>query len=455
MRRTRSWLLAVTVGVVSAGSLGAACGSSPAMRAAERGDYAALRGEIAARHTKGQLSNEEAADLGKAVAKREIQVAKGQDAVERVRDVRACAIELDGVLAERMKTKDDAGAEAALARLESGELDDDDAREYANDADPAWRAVGARGLVRAEDRGPRQKGFVDGSPKVRRQAVRAAQKAKDVGDSEALLEVARVDPEPMIRTEAVRALAQLAPHGRVDLANRLRDLWATADDPLREDIAFAWSSPDLYATGGREALRLHIAQTSGPGAVEASWAVLRDWEKRDREMVQLATGHVVRAIESGSQPRRMQAIAVARVNPRCTKSPTSICDDPAADMLEAIVKASQEDDAEIRVSALSRLLENPKHKGESIKQLEVVAGQKGHPLQSRAKFALASAGHVKVQAWVEEDLTAGDAHTKLAAASALSAMGRSARAAPLLADADAAVRTRAACALIMGARSRR
>jgi hypothetical protein len=432
-----------------------ACGGSAAMRAAERGDYAALRAEVGAKHAQGKISNDEAADLGKALAKHEIATAKPEDAIQRVRDVRACALELDDALKERSKAKDAAGAEAALARLESGELDTGDARSFAADGDPAWRAVGARALDRSEDRTARQRLIVDGNPNVRRQAVRAAQKARDIADVETLLETARVDPDPMVRTEAVRALARLPMHGQVDLANRLRDLWINADDPLREDIALAWASPDIYATGGREALRMQIATANGPGVIEASVAVLRDWERRDREMVNLATGHIVRAIESGTRPRRMQAIAVAKLSARCERSVTSICDDPAADMLAALVKASQDDDAEIRLSAHSRLLQSPKHRAEAIKALEVIGGQPGHPLGSRAKFALASAGHVKVQAWIEEDLKSADAHERLAAASALSALGRSARAAPLLADGDAQVRTRAACTLIMGARSRR
>jgi hypothetical protein len=57
-----------------------------------------------------------------------------------------------------------------------------------------------------------------------------------------------------------------------------------------------------------------------------------------------------------------------------------------------------------------------------------------------------------VQAWIEDDLRANDPYTRLSAADALAALGRSARGAPLLADADASVRTRAACTLMVAAR---
>jgi hypothetical protein len=88
-----------------------------------------------------------------------------------------------------------------------------------------------------------------------------------------------------------------------------------------------------------------------------------------------------------------------------------------------------------------------------VRDLEAFAGQPG-PLGSRARFALAAAGDVRIQAWLERDLTSPDPSERLSAANALGAMGRSARGAPLLADPDASVRTRAACTLILAVRGR-
>jgi hypothetical protein len=59
-----------------------------------------------------------------------------------------------------------------------------------------------------------------------------------------------------------------------------------------------------------------------------------------------------------------------------------------------------------------------------------------------------------VQAWIETDLVAHDVATRLAAATALAALGRAARAASLLADAEPGVRTRAACTVLLGVRDR-
>src|SRR5580704_17201695 len=81
----------------------AACSASPAMRAAESGDRAALGRAIAAREASGSLSNGEAASLARAVVERDLKTASPADAVARVDDVLSCARELDGALAARMQ----------------------------------------------------------------------------------------------------------------------------------------------------------------------------------------------------------------------------------------------------------------------------------------------------------------------------------------------------------------
>ena len=67
-------------------------------------------------------------------------------------------------LADRMTIHDAAGAEAALARVEAHVLGIASARTFINDPEACWRAVGARGLVRDEDRDGRVRAFVDPEP---------------------------------------------------------------------------------------------------------------------------------------------------------------------------------------------------------------------------------------------------------------------------------------------------
>jgi hypothetical protein len=111
---------------------------------------------------------------------------------------------------------------------------------------------------------------------------------------------------------------------------------------------------------------------------------------------------------------------------------------------------SESDDLEIRVAALSRIAAGGRDR-RATEALESLA-QPGSSVAERARLALASAGDRKVQAWVEQDLGAAEAGERLAAAAALANLGVLARAAPLLADADARVRVRAACTMILAAR---
>jgi hypothetical protein len=215
----------------------------------------------------------------------------------------------------------------------------------------------------------------------------------------------------------------------------LRDLWTAGDDALREDVAVAWASPSIWAAGGREALRVVIAAEHGPGAVEGAAAVLHRPDA-DAETARAAIGQLVRAIDAGSRTARLHAIAVAPLD--------------RADLRDAVRRASTDDDDDVRVGALARLaiLHEP-----VLGPLEAL-GQPGEPTAQRARFALANAGDRRVQAWLEADLASPAPEERVGAATALSVLGVSARAAPLLADADPSVRVRSACAILMAARVR-
>jgi HEAT repeat protein len=388
----RTWALGLLMGAV------VACSPSPAMRAAERGDRVTLREVLERREKSGRVSNDEAASLATTVAARDLRAALGPDAVLRVREVRPCARELDDVLAERARVHDAAGAQAALARIESGRMDLGDARATLGDADPGWRAVAARALVRPEDRHARAKALLDPEPGVRRQAARAARDAADPSDLEALAETARVDPEPIVRTEAVRAIAVLPPLS-------------------------------VY----REALRLVIASEQGEGVIEASTAVLA---RRDAgsDLVNLAVSQLVRSIAVGSHRIRRQALAEAPL------------DNP--ELHAAVKAASNDEDVDVRIAALARLAD---HEAGVTERLEELA-RPGQRFSAHARQALAVAGDRRVQSWIERDLAAPAPEDRLSAVAALSALGVAARGAPLLAEEDPSLRVRAACAILMGAR---
>ncbi len=430
--------------VVVLGAALAGCASPPAARMAERGDYAALRDALAARQRAGNLSNDEAATIAASVVAQELRT-PSPDAVERVRDLGACARQVDSALASRMAVHDDGGAQAALARLDARSLGPGDVRRFRKDDAPPWRAVGARSLVEDDDRDARLAALVDPSPLVRRQAARVAHEVADLRDLAALSEAARVDPEPMVRTEAVRAVRAIAAHSPpgADVATILRDLWTSGDDGLREDIADAWATPGLWDAGGRDALRVLVASGSGPGVIEGAAAVLRRSEL-DAEMEGIAGGVLSRAIDGGSGRARLQAIAEAPLDPK-----------HAPALAPSMERAAADGDLEVKVSALSRLAEAGTPRAQAaLRELEALA-QPGSPVAGRARFALAAAGDRRVQLWLEQDLSAERPESRLLAANGLATLGVASRAAPLLADSDASVRLRAACTIVGGGRFRR
>lgn len=444
---------ALVTALVSLGSFGLISCANPAYRAAERGDSARLRSEIASKHERGKVSNGEAACLARAVATRELVTAKDEAAaVSRVRESRACAEELDDAFEERMKRHDGAGAEAALVRLEDGRLSDGSARDYLGDADDRWRAVGARTLHRDDDRKRRQAAMLDPSPRVRRSAIRAAGQARDAADLDVLFETARVDPELLLRNEALRASSQIlradgARPRAAEHVNRLRDLWTSGDDAIKEDVAVAWALSPVFESGGREALRVEIAAGKGPGAIAAAGVVLRTASK-DAELASSASALLTRVVAEGSRRDRVHAIGLARTT---------------GAELEALRKAAKEEDRDVRVPALGRLLESKPDHDMAVKELVAVAGQgvKGGPAAedprlreaaARARAVLAQAGDLRIQAWIEQDLASSDPQQRLGAAQALAALGRSARAVMLLTDPDASVRTRAACTMLVASR---
>jgi hypothetical protein len=428
----RPSVAAILAWLACAGS--SACGATGALRAATLGQRSVLRGAIEKRESTGNLSIGEAASLAKAVAERELRTAPPAEAVFRVRDARSCAHELDGALAFRMQTHDEAGAEAALARIEGHGLDLGDARSFVADGDSHWRAVGIRGLVRPEDRPSRLGALLDPDPLVRREAARASRDGADARDLSALAEAARLDPEPIVRTEAVRAIAALPAVPGNTVANLLRDLWTLGDEGLREDIAVAWSSPSVWSAGGRDALRGLVSSEHGPAVIEGAAAVLRHRDA-DGEVVTQAVSELVRAIAEGARPARLAALAEAPLE--------------RPELLRAVKAASEDDDAEVRIAALARLAA-ARDPG-AAPALEALASP-GSPVASPARSALASAGDRRVQAWLEQDLASPAPEDRIGAAVALAALGVPARAAPLLADTEAKVRLRAACTIVTAAR---
>jgi hypothetical protein len=200
----------------------------------------------------------------------------------------------------------------------------------------------------------------------------------------------------------------------------------------------AWALSPVFENGGREALRVALAEGKGPGAIAAAGVVTRmptkDKEKAspDADLVASANALLARTIEGASRRDRLHALAVAKLE---------------GPVLEATRKAAKDEDRDVKIPALARLAETKADGAAAKNELVDLARNDVH-----ARHALASVGDLRVQAWIEQDLAASEPQRKTQAASALAALGRPARAAPLLVDPDPSVRTRAACTMLMASR---
>jgi hypothetical protein len=425
--------------------LGLPACASTAVQAAKQGDQRDLAAQLRKRIDEGKLTRHEAGNVAAAVAEHEIRAAEGELGVKRIRELRGCARDLDGALESREKNGDNVSIEAAWARAFYGDMSAGEARDYAKASDPRLRAIAPLGYVRDDDASARRKAMTDSALEARRGAMRAAQRALDPGDVPALAEAARVDPDPIVRTDALRTLLTI---GGPEVARRLRDLWTSGDEGVRGDIAVGWTRPTVFPSGGEEALRVIIGTERGPGSIEAAAGVLRMPTKGKKEEVPsaelraMAVSRIAQTIEKDARRGRLHALAVAPVSTSGELAP----------VLSAVRASAKDDDLEIRITALGRLLDSPPDRAAAIQELEPVAGQPEGRHARRALFALASAGHHRIQAWVERDLASQDPETRVSALLSLVALDRAPRGATLLADADPSVRTRAACMLIGAAR---
>jgi hypothetical protein len=229
---------------------------------------------------------------------------------------------------------------------------------------------------------------------------------------------------------ATRALAGPS-HAAAEIALRLRDVWVAAPPELREDVATTWAAPSVFDAGGRDALRAVLVDAKGTSALGAAAAVLRLGAERDAELTSMARSAVLRALSDGSTREKLQAIAAL----------------PPGEGAERVRKLSAFDDPEVRVAALTWLARSPADRLHAVQELVALAARPGGPGR-RARSALATLGDRRVQAWVEADLASPERWARLVAAADLDALGRAARAAPLLADDDTETRVRAACVIV-------
>lgn len=396
------------------------CGAVPGIASARRGDFEVLRVEV----EKHDYSSRQVRKLARAVLAREVEHAV--DLADRafIASLESCAQEVAGALRKRASGEDGLAAEAALVLLEA-HLWNKSTKRYRQVEDGAWRALAARSTQ--DEAELRRRYFEDEDQRVRRAALSAALEAKDEGDVAGLLEVARLDPDPLSRSRAFQALGFI---GGKSVAQALLDRYEQADEELRLAIVAAWGEPALYRTGGRVYLeRLLTHQTGLPSVVAAS-RLSRD---ESGSVANPAVTRLVRFTREGTTDERRLALQLMPL----TFSETS----------SALLEATKAEDRQVVVIAWARLLSHPAQRSAAEAALSVLArSEEDTRLQARA--ALAAAGSGKARPLLVQQSADANAESRKVAARGLVRLGAFEDLPPVLADPDATVRRETACLIL-------
>lgn len=409
-----------------------ACGPKPPARTALRGNLAELKRDIQSAQQAGKLDHDAVVDLAQAVGERELTSAEGRSGAIRVRSLRSCARPLRTTMARRALAEDDVAAELTLILLEMHVAEPTELlHRHARSPSGAWRAVAARAAVRPIDTDMRKAFFVDPDERVRRAAFGAALSVRDSSELEALLDAARVDPDPQSQSLAIRAAGAV---GGERAVLSLKDLWARADDSTRIAIVDAWTERASFDAGGARELTLAAESGGGLAAVSASYALART---AGADSV-VANARLRRDILDGSDDEKRLALNVAPMNPETEA---------------AIAKAAKEASPELRVVALTRLTSVEARRTEAIRALRELANRKASSeselrAQGDALSALANAGDRTVLPALVKDVQDKAVEKRSRAARGLTSLGDYRNAATALADDDANLRSEIACSML-------
>jgi len=407
------------------------CALKPPARTALQGDLPSLKRDIASAQRAGKLDHGAVVDLARALGEREVMSAQGSDGAERMRTLRGCARPLASVIERRAEADDDVAAELTLILLEQRGADRVALmKRYANASNPGFRAVAARAAVRPVDSDVRRRFFTDPDERVRRAALAAARDAHQAEELDALLEAARLDPDPQSQSLAAHAAGAIGGE-RAVLA--LKDLWVQADDQLRIAIVDGWAEKLSFTTGGQRELVAAADAHAGLASVSAAYALVRMGSEFNASNARLR-----RSMLEGTDDEKRLALSVAPIN---------------TENEAALLEVSKSASPELRVAALARLTSVPDQRSDAVHALRGFANtQARSEADARARgaalTALAETGDTTVEPTLVSGLSAKDRETRRRSAYGLTSLGAYSAAAPALADDDVSLRTDLACSIL-------
>jgi len=411
------------------------CGRAAVVRHAENGNFPSLKQELDSAAAKGDLDDETMRDVSQALLAHDLQRFDGDNGIKRLESLSTCAKAIEAPLKKLAKGEGDIAAVAAWLLVDGGLVETDAfSDEHRDDKNPRWRAVATRGLVDASEGPLRLARASDDDEHVRRAAINAAGDAGCASDFPLLLDATRKDPIAIIRVDAVRALAKIAPRltegaPRADLVDRLHDLWNAGDEPLRGAVARAYAVPELFGAGGRSALDGALGQAEGHDAVEAASAL---------SGAGVVNGALALARLAKEGDPAVRAHALRLLDPSRP--------DHAEVLLATMNKKDGAPDDTAKLVAATALLRSKDHRQKALDALNAMMASQDKT-GTDAAIALAEAGDARAKPRLVKDLATPSA-LRFRVASALVRLGQPAEVRPLLASPEVDVRDGAACAVL-------
>lgn len=397
------------------------CRASPALRHAKDRNLSALRKDLASHPP----TPNQARQVAQEVLKYEIENAADPKDRGFLKTIVGCSLGMTESLRRRAKLRDGAGAEAAMVLVELGKWGNVSAFE--TDDDGAWRALAARGT--GTDPVLRRDYYVDPDERVRQAALRAALLEPSQEDVSSLLEVARLDPDPVTRSRAILALGHIEDER---ISRALFDLYPRLDESLRLTVVDACGTQPLYQHGGQGKLERLISHDNGLPVVAAASRLARD---SDEAVSNPAIARLLRFLTEGTTDEQRLTLTTMPVT--------------HLETTKALLGKTGSSDPSIAVIAWSRLLAHEDHRAKAERELATLSKVQEDPsLALQAQAALAAGGSARVIAQLTEQLRDGNPTVRKLSALGLIRLGQLALASRLVADEDESVRRAIACRVV-------
>lgn len=418
MKSSRAFRTCLAGALLLGVPLVSACATTPGLKQAQSADLDGLRKTLENK----KLTPSETREIAAAVLGAEVENAEDREDRSFIRSLRPCSSQLKGALTKRARKHDGVGAEAALLLYDAGSWDQRDGK-YAEDEDGAWRALAARASV--DDDTQRRNYFVDPDERVRRAALSAALEAQDAGDLEALLEVSRLDPDPLSRNRAYQVLGRL---GGPRVTQALQDRYEAGNEEIRLAIVDAWAQKKTFMAGGEVILSRLISQENGFPALHAASVLVK--QSKNPELRNRAATRLLRFAKEGTVAERRMALRYMPLS--------------RGETIPLLVEQRNSDDAEVALIAWARLLGHKQHHDAAQTTLSEIA-RSDDPLAYQARSALAAAADDRVLPLLIIQAQSEDPSTRQVAGYGLIRLAAWPHVAPLLADQNDNVRHAVSC----------